>query len=314
MKIIGFEDIANLQIEPKLFYDWVEEMLKQKQTALLPPKISMKQAEHCFCNVMPCVLPDMDAMGVKIVSRYPSNKPALTAQILLYCKNTGELLSLMDGTYITSMRTGAVAAHSINTFSKTDFESLGFIGLGNTARATMLIFAEINKEKEYRISLLRYKDHAEKFIKRFEKYSNLKFAIINDAAHLIQNSDTVVSCVTYTDTQFAGDDCYKEGCTVIPVHTRGFQNCDLFFDKVFADDRGHVEGFKYFSKFKCFAETYDVLSGKHPGRVSDNERIIVYNIGISIHDVFFASKIYRELGNLPDTKVCLCKDIEKYWV
>ena len=29
--------------------------------------------------------------------------------------------------------------------------------------------------------------------------------------------------------------------TVIPVHTRGFQNCDLFFDKVFADDTDHVK-------------------------------------------------------------------------
>ena len=46
------------------------------------------------------------------------------------------------------------------------------------------------------------------------------------------------------------ENLYRKGCLVIPVHTRGFQNCDLCFDKVYADDTAHVCGFKYFNEFK----------------------------------------------------------------
>ena len=47
---------------------------------------------------------------------------------------------------------------------------------------------------------------------------------------------------------------------MVPVHTRGFSNCDLFFDKVFADDYGHVKHFKYFDKLT--AEQANVFFNK----------------------------------------------------
>lgn len=291
MKIINFEDIVNLNLPPLDLYHWVEEMLKEKYTAILPPKISMKQAEHSFCNVMPSVLPGLDAMGVKIVTRYPAREPSLESQIILYRQSDGEPLALMDGTYITALRTGAVAAHSLCTFAKSDYQTIGIMGLGNTARATMHIYAAMN-DKEKEVKLLRYKDQGESFIERFKHHDNLRFTIVDNAQELIADSDVTLSCITYTDELLAPDSIYKAGCTIIPVHTRGFQNCDLFFDKVFADDRGHVEGFQNFAKFKSFGETCDVITGKIPGRVNDEERILVYNIGISIHDIYFASKIY----------------------
>ena len=317
MKIINFEDIVNLNISPMDCYYWVEEMLMQKYTALLPPKISMKQAEQSFCNVMPSVLPGLDAMGVKIVTRYPAREPSLESQIILYRQRDGEPLALMDGTYITALRTGAVAAHSICTFAKSDYKTIGVLGLGNTARATMHIYASMN-DKAIEVKLLRYKDQAESFIERFKHHSNLKFSIYDSAKELIAHSDVTLSCITYTDELLAPDSTYKPGCTVIPIHTRGFQNCDLFFDKVFADDRGHVEGFQNFKKFKSFSETCDVIAGKVPGRANDEERILVYNIGISVHDVFFASKIYsmiREGANKRYDDIYLTpKDIGKFWV
>lgn len=313
MKIIRFEDIVSLKISPEQFYHWVETMLTLKQTVILPPKISMKQAEQSFCNVMPSVLPSEDAMGIKIVTRYPQRIPALSSQILLYRQSTGEPLALMDGTYITALRTGAVAAHSIGMFAKSHLKSVGFIGLGNTARATMHVFAALHTEQDYQIGLLGYKNHAESFQERFKEHKNLVFTVYDHARDLIKNSDVTVSCVTYTDFLFAEDACYMPGCTIIPVHTRGFQNCDLFFDKVFADDRGHVKGFKYFDQFKNFSETCDVLTGKNPGRTSDEERILVYNIGISIHDIYFAQRIYSLFDDLPET-IDLTDPIEKFWV
>lgn len=50
-----------------------------------------------------------------------------------------------------------------------------------------------------------------------------------------------------------------------------------------------------------------------PGRESDAERILAYNIGISLHDTFFASKVY-ELAADSSPTVDLCKPSEKIWV
>lgn len=42
-----------------------------------------------------------------------------------------------------------------------------------------------------------------------------------------------------------------------------------------------------------FAEVCDAVNGKAPGRENDRERILAYNIGISVHDINFVAKIYQ---------------------
>ena len=74
---------------------------------------------------------------------------------------------------------------------------------------------------------------------------------------------------------------------------RGFQNCDLFFDKVFGDDTSQIQNFKYFNQFRQYDEFHHVLQGRNPGRTSQDERILCYNYGIALHDITFASKIYQ---------------------
>ena len=60
----------------------------------------------------------------------------------------------------------------------------------------------------------------------------------------------VISAASYFSEDICSDEYFDEGITVVPIHTRGFTNCDLFFDKVFADDTGQVKHFKNFDKFK----------------------------------------------------------------
>ena len=50
--------------------------------------------------------------------------------------------------------------------------------------------------------------------------------------------------------------------------------------------------FQYFNEYKSVSEMTDVLNNETIGRENDEQRILAYNIGISIQDIFFASKIY----------------------
>ena len=112
----------------------------------------------------------------------------------------------------------------------------------------------------------------------------------------VSGNDVLVSAVTEMPELFCADDAkYPKGILLVPIHTRGFQNCDLFFDHIFADDRKHVDGFRYFSQFKAFNELSEVLLQQATGRMDDSERIIAYNIGLGLHDVYYATKIYERL-------------------
>ena len=109
-------------------------------------------------------------------------------------------------------------------------------------------------------------------------------------------------------------DRYNKGVLLVPVHTRGFQNCDLFFDKIYGDDRGHVCGFKNFSKFRAFDEFSNVLLNRNPGRENDKERIIAYNIGLGLHDILFACKIYERLNKAQFPFFMQEKETAKFWI
>ncbi len=321
MKIIDFDDVKSLNISPAECYEWVSEMILHKADALLPAKTHMNMPGNIFCNVMPGLIfgSEQTYGGVKVVTRYPERRPALDSKMLLFNADTGEFLALIDANWITAMRTGAVAAHSVLHLAKKDFSSVGMIGLGNTARATLLVLAAMIPDRELEIKLLKYKDQAELFAERFSRYGNLHFSVIDDVKDVVKGSDVVISCATYFEDDICTDDCFDEGVLVVPVHTRGFTNCDLFFDKVFADDTAHVDHFRNFAKFKSFAEVSDVVNGRVPGRENDKERILAYNIGVSIHDINYAAHIYRMLSADPEvfdglTDADMHDPTDKFWI
>ena len=227
---------------------------------------------------------------------------------------SGNFLALMDANWITAMRTGAVAAHSIMMLAKKNYRNIGIIGLGNTSRAALLVLAEKNPSRHFDIRLYRYKNQEDDFVRRFEQYQNLSFSYADSYEELIKGSDVVISGATYLPHDLCKDDCFDEGVLVVPIHTLGFTNCDLFFDKVFADDMNHVRHFKNFNKFRSFAEVSDVVNGSSKGRENDKERIIVYNIGISLHDINFAAHIYQMMEGRQLLEVDFHEPADKFWI
>lgn len=295
MTIISNQQIIDLGISPRECVEWIRESFRMKYEAQLPTKISLHPQGTDFINTMPCLLPErFNRFGVKVVSRIAGQKPSLHSDLLLYDSKSGELLALVEADWITQMRTGAVAALAIETLQRKNASVYSFIGLGSTADATMACLqAILPEEKQYTIRLKKYKNQAEQFAAKWAK-ENYNFIIVETNEQLLERCDVLVSAVTEMPDLFCADNTkYPAGILVVPIHTRGFQNCDLFFDHVYADDKGHVENFKYFQQFKAFNELSEVLLGHTQGRKNETQRILAYNIGLGLHDVLFASKIYE---------------------
>lgn len=297
MKSITNSEIIALNISATECVDWVREAFLMKSECQLPAKISVHPTGNDFFTTMPCLLPkEYGRFGAKVVSRIVGRVPALKSDMMLFDSNNGELLALVDCDWITAMRTGAVAALAIKTFRNSTAKEYAFIGLGSTARATLTCLLESCKGEHLNIRLYKYKDQAEKIVEEYKGYDNATFTIVDNTSDLVRDADVVVSCITDASGLLVEDESlFKPGVLVVPVHTRGFQNCDTTFDKVYADDTDHVKGFKYFSQFKEFHQIEEVLKGEVAGRESDSERILSYNIGLGLHDVLYASRIYDML-------------------
>lgn len=320
MKIISQSLIRSLGITPTQCIEWIYESFVLKNMAQLPAKISVHPTDTDFFTSMPCLLPWREGVsrryfGIKEVHRIEGAVPSLGGDMMLYDAETGELLALVDCDWITTMRTGAVAAVSAKALRKRDASVYGMVGLGNTARATMLCVLEAEPEKHFQVKLLRYKDTAELFVERFRAYGNVTFEIVDDVNELARTVDVFISCITSANGLIVENDrMFQPGVTVIPVHMRGLQNCDCTFDRVFGDDTNHVKGFRYFSQYRDYNEIGEVLAGRDPGRKSETQRIINYNYGLALHDVVYASKIYELLLDADVPEVEIVKESDKYWI
>ena len=130
-------------------------------------------------------------------------------------------------------------------------------------------------------------------IERFGKYDNITFVVCDTYDELMKDSDLVISSVTYAESDFCDPSVYKPGCTILPVHMRGFMECDLQFDHMIVSDMVRAKGFKYFDSYKKVTLTDDILEGKVKVRENPEDRVLIYNLGLAITDLYFASKIYE---------------------
>ena len=255
VKVIQQEQSDALNIDPATCVEWVKEAFLMKDNIQMPAKMSVHPQGEDFITSMPCLLPEKDGknfFGIKVVSRIDGQLPVLQSNIYLYNSLSGHLLAIIDGDWITAMRTGAVAALAAKLFKRKEVNAYS---LDNIGRATALCLIADNRNKQITIRLLRYKNQAEQFIERFKGYSNVSFEIIDDKRLFAAEADVLISAVTVaTELLFPDDSLFKKGITVIPVHMRGFQNCDLFFDKVYGDDTDQIRPFRYFSQFHQYDE------------------------------------------------------------
>src|SRR5215204_2297581 len=83
---------------------------------------------------MPAYVPAMDALGLKTVSVFRRNPqrglPVIHAIVGLVNPQTGQPLAIMDGTYLTALRTGAVSGAAADLLARADSHVLVAIGAG----------------------------------------------------------------------------------------------------------------------------------------------------------------------------------------
>ncbi|MBA2304837.1 MAG: ornithine cyclodeaminase family protein [Acidobacteria bacterium] len=108
-----------------------------------------------FYGLMPAYLPSRPALGTKLVTVFESNiergLPTHLATIVLLDPQTGALLALLDGRYITEARTAAVSAVSVQLLARADATVLAIIGSGVQARSHLDAISRVRELSEVRV-------------------------------------------------------------------------------------------------------------------------------------------------------------------
>jgi len=243
-----------------------------------------------FFGVMPA---SGESMGIKMVTYYPGNAgsalPTHMAVVALFDPRTGEPLALMDGRYITEMRTAAVSAVATDALAARDAKVLTLIGAGIQARAHLEILPYVRKFEEVRI-WNRTWERAE----RFAQEHGIK-AMPLEAA--VRDADVVVTATSSQQPILKGE-WLREGAHVNAVGAArpGWRELDdaVMANVVVVDSyRGarSESGDVILSGIAPYAELGEILNGSKPARA--NETTVFKSLGMAVEDVAAAKLVYE---------------------
>ena len=123
----------------------------------LPPRIAAFAGDAGLLGAMPAYLPSAGPSGVlgcKLVTLFPGNtdRPTHQAAIMLFDEQNGSPVALLDGTYVTQLRTAAGAALAARLLARDDARVLAVLGTGVQARTHLRAFAGIRDWDEVRVA------------------------------------------------------------------------------------------------------------------------------------------------------------------
>jgi alanine dehydrogenase len=121
--------------------------------ASLVPRMGAFAGETGSLGAMPAYAPS-SGLGCKLVTLFPGNRdrPTHQAMIALFEPGTGTPVALMDGTYITAMRTAAAAALATRVLSRPDARVLAILGTGVQSRSAQEMFPRARAFAEVRVA------------------------------------------------------------------------------------------------------------------------------------------------------------------
>jgi ornithine cyclodeaminase len=257
---------------------------------------------------MPAYLMDSGAMGAKIVSMFQGNPARGLASIhgivLLVDPETGVPTALMDGTYLTALRTGAGSGVATRVLARDDARVLTVFGAGAQARTQIEAVRAVRPIEEVRI-VSRGGRSAEALAGELE---GVEAHALTDAAQAVRGADVICAATTSSTPVFPGR-AVDTGVHVNGVGSfkPGMQEVDtdlLLRARIVVDARDAAleeagdlvipirEG--VFGEDHIAAEIGEILAGTAPGRQSPTEITYFKSVGNAVQDMAVAQLALRE--------------------
>jgi alanine dehydrogenase len=266
--------------------------------------------QKAYFGVMPAYVSSPAQLGAKLVTVFGGNLdkglPSHLATILLLDPDTGALVAIMDGRYVTEARTAAVSAVSARHLARADASTLAILGTGVQARSHLEAVALVRPLRKVRV----WSPHSasrERFVGEMTGRVAAPLGAAAGARQAVEGADLVV-LATSSPTPVLEDGWVAPGTHVMSVGAcrpdqREMDPALVARSRLVVDSRAAalveagdiVQGIREgrFTDRHVAAELGDVVAGRVTGRQSSEEITIFKSLGMAVEDVAAADMVYR---------------------
>jgi len=308
------DDIRQLMDMPQAI-DVVEEAFKSLSNGAvsMPQRAGFAITGYGGGAAMPAYVGGaVNGLAVKVVTACGANParfnlPVVMATVLLLDFRSGRLLAVMDGAYLTALRTGAVSGVATKYLAGNDAQRLLLFGAGvqgvQQAKAVCRVRAinhiDVVEKNPYKIENLR---------KIFSMNGKINVKAVNDLQKAVAAADIIATATTSSEPLFKGE-WLREGVHInaIGAHAptvRELDGATIRRAMIVADQRAAclteagdillaIEEGAVKRESAISAELGELITGKHPGRPSQKTITCFKSVGLAIQDTAVAQAIYR---------------------
>ena len=282
----------------------------------VPLRVALNVPRHNGLTLfMPAYLAADDTMAVKIVSVFNDNPakglPLIHALVVVVDATTGAPVAVMDGTYLTALRTGAASGAATDLLARQDAHTVAIFGAGAQGRTQLEAVCAVRPIREawvYDVAPERAAAYAAEMSQRL----SLPVHIAASSSEAVRQANVVCTATTSTIPVFADADvqpgthinaigAYTPQMQEIPAET-------VLRAKVVIDHheaslaeagdlliplrRGLMTG------DHIYAELGEIVAGLKPGRVSPEEITLFKSVGVAVQDVAAAGAVLETARRL----------------
>lgn len=283
-------------------------------TVINPTKVTLDLGEKSdfppyegFMNSMPAYVGWTDTAGIKWVGGFAGKRkeaglPFITSLTILIDPQLGTFKSVMDGAYITNLRTGAQTAVALKYMLEKKSIKIGLYGGGVQARTQIEAISQLFNIEELKVYDTN-KEYAVKFAEDMKKYVDGEIIVV-DKSEDAAIGDVIISA-TQSKDKFIKNNWIKQGTILVAMGS--YQECDdefiLSADKIVVDHMEHalnrgalkeLHNSGNIEEKDIFATIGELASGSKECHITPDERILCVPIGTGALDIAVASIIYNK--------------------
>jgi ornithine cyclodeaminase len=251
------------------------------------------------------------AFGMKAICVFPGNpaigKDAHQGAVMLFSRETGEMIALMNASEITAIRTAAVSAVATRLLAREDAHELAIIGAGVQARTHLVALDAVRSIKRARVAC-RNIEHAQELVREMQPSFSFPIEAVKTNEEAVRDADIIVTA-TSSQEPVINKDWISGGAHVNAIGThspnsREIDSATMAAARIFVDRRESAlnEAGDYLLAAKegvidadsIVGEIGELLIGTKRGRNSVDEITLFKSLGLAIEDVACAAYLYQK--------------------
>eukprot|EP00747_Dinoflagellata_sp_TGD_P160519 gnl/TRDRNA2_/TRDRNA2_177991_c3_seq4.p1 gnl/TRDRNA2_/TRDRNA2_177991_c3~~gnl/TRDRNA2_/TRDRNA2_177991_c3_seq4.p1 ORF type:complete len:350 (-),score=89.45 gnl/TRDRNA2_/TRDRNA2_177991_c3_seq4:551-1600(-) len=268
----------------------------------MPPKPGVHSLGNSFIHAMPGYLEEKGSgkdapIGIKWIAGYPDNPgkklPTITGLMVLNDAKTGLVKAVMDGAFVTNIRTAAATCATFKKLGDPSWTSIGLCGAGMQGKWNVIALSGYMNIKKIKV-FDKIPAALEAFKKLMaEKVPGAECEFCDTEEKACRDVDCILAATGAQPEPFLFTDWVKPGCLIFPIHAKGWNRDALKKSdiKFVVDDYNqfkNLTGGWYDEHPEPYAQTGEILSGakQPPGGT-----VFCVNTGLGLHDLTTADRL-----------------------